>query len=1693
MKRTAWGGLLAALALAVCLSLLPTTARADETHSHAVCGTTCPDEANHGGHGEAVDFQAMYYDTATKELVCGENRRKNYNDTFGYKIKSGKYYLSSNITLDALIYIDAVEDVTICLNGHSITVNADESAIAIVGRGKLTLCDCQGGGTITHGTDPDSGKKYIGCGVLVNGGGTFTMYGGCITGNRLEITESQKEKSGAGVSVSSGGAFAMYGGSVTGNTVSSGNTGAGIYTSSGATIGGNAEISGNEATNGKGAGIYCGGGSLSIQGNAKITGNKASGGKGAGIYCGGSLSIQGKAEISGNEASGGKGGGVYMSRSYTEQTIGGKTKIMNNTAADGGGVYMTNYGGTLVLRDSAAITRNTAITAGTSDMGGISIAFGALQVSGSVQVTGNVRKASGNSEDSKASNVYVGNDSITVADALTADALIGVTVSGPDLSGVMSGSSKTVATAAEAGWIRKDSFSHDGGDGGGLYGIRVNDEGTQAELRHDHVWEITTSKVGHTFSEKCSSCDELGGTVTLTEPEPRAGEDKIIYDGSTVWKPTVTTTRTLHTSVTYSGTYRGINEEQRTTLDWDTEADWRNAGHYHVTIKVGEKTELIQYTVNMRDPVAGDFVFTPPASETLVYDGKAKNASVNWKNGVENSTITIYYKDKKDLNNTSYLADAPANAGDYLVRVTTGPGRNISTVNFFRNDAEWKFSIAPADYDYEMPETADLVKGSKVTMLPKGTGTGVDGEMVEGTLKWYLDADHLDKLMDADLRAAYSADEKQLTLYWAFTATDPNYTAAPETGSVVVTIVDPYPQDLRIMSVGSSKNETELVKNYEERVFYLNVMNASPSGGDITYFESDDEVAKVERYGAGSYKVTIKGAGTTTIKVTAAEVPLQYKATTATCTLKVLPREVIFGAQVKDKIYDGTTDAEVEFTLDRVLLGDEVYVIAADTKFATPDVGKNRMVQISNVTLGGANARGYVVSKASPEWKTAEIIAKEIRLADVERVDKVYDGSADYTVRGEAFEGLVGGDTLTRGVDYDISGYFPDADADETNQTVNVSVVYKNNENTKNYVLSPDGGKYTFPGWARILKQPHANAAASLDAYYGGSGAADLSGLLVERGTAAVYAIEGDTAILTAYSLGADTVLHAAVVNDRAKIGASATVRVLVTSVNYADYFIDVTVTVSDKENVTISGLTYADKTYDGQAIAPAGTLTVSGDKVPTGELEVRYTGTGGTVYDSTTAPTAAGSYQVTYRVPEGNADYTGSVTYAFAIRKKVVTVKPKNVTITAGEALPAFELEYDGLVGGDTLTAVPAPQFTVYAIDSDTEVLTPTAGSYRICWTNAGAFSGAENYEVFPISVGALTVTSAPAPTPGGSSGGSTAAKTETTTNPDGSTTKTETKPDGTVIETTTGKDGSTTRTETKPDGSSVTEAKTANGSTGTVKTDKNGKIEAEARISGKAVEDAKKSGEAVKVPTEVKAGENSDSAPTVKVELPKDAGKTRIEIPVEDVNSGMVAVIVREDGTEEIVKGSKPTEDGIELAIDGSAAIRIIDNSKDFIDTRNHWSRNEVNFVASREIFNGVGNDLFGVGQPMTRGMVNTVLARLVGVDTTPKNGQKWYEVGTAWAKANGISDGTNPEASVTREQLATLLYRFSGAPEVKGSLQFNDAHEVSDYAENALIWATQNGIVNGVGNDHIAPRADAQRAQVAAMMARYLKNMG
>lgn len=354
----------------------------------------------------------------------------------------------------------------------------------------------------------------------------------------------------------------------------------------------------------------------------------------------------------------------------------------------------------------------------------------------------------------------------------------------------------------------------------------------------------------------------------------------------------------------------------------------------------------------------------------------------------------------------------------------------------------------------------------------------------------------------------------------------------------------------------------------------------------------------------------------------------------------------------------------------------------------------------------------------------------------------------------------------------------------------------------------------------------------------------------------------------------------------------------------------------------------------------------------------------------------------------------------------------------------------------------------------------------------------------------------SADGSTGGGSSSGggssrpsSSSGKTDTTTTtkPDGTKVQTETKADGTKIQTETKKDGSTVKTTTNPNGSSVTETKAADGSTGTVKTDKNGQTEANAKVSAKAVEDAKKSGEAVKAPVEVEASRNSNTAPTVKVELPKNAGKTEVEIPVSNVKSGTVAVLVHADGTEEIVKNSVPTENGIRLTVDGNATVKIIDNSKGFIDTQDHWAKDAIDFVSARGLVNGMSATIYAPNATATRAQLWTILARQN--DTDLSGGANWYEKAQLWSKDKGISDGTQPDAAINRAQMVTMLWRTMGQPAAGGAANFNDVPANSYYAQ-AVAWAVEGGITQGVGGDRFDPNATCTRAQIATFLARSMK---
>ena len=323
---------------------------------------------------------------------------------------------------------------------------------------------------------------------------------------------------------------------------------------------------------------------------------------------------------------------------------------------------------------------------------------------------------------------------------------------------------------------------------------------------------------------------------------------------------------------------------------------------------------------------------------------------------------------------------------------------------------------------------------------------------------------------------------------------------------------------------------------------------------------------------------------------------------------------------------------------------------------------------------------------------------------------------------------------------------------------------------------------------------------------------------------------------------------------------------------------------------------------------------------------------------------------------------------------------------------------------------------------------------------------------------------------------------KSETTTKPDGTTVKTETKADGTKIQTTTGKDGSVTKTETKKDGSSVTENKAADGSTGTVKTDKNGQTTAETALSSKAIEDTKKSGEPVKAPVEVKATRDSSTAPVVKVELPRNSGETKVEIPVSNATPGTVAVIVHPDGTEEIVKNSLPTEDGIQLTVNGGATVKIVDNSKDFADTRNHWAKDAIDFVSARGLVNGMNDSIYAPDASTTRAQLWTILARQNDADLN--GGNTWYEKAQLWSKNKGISDGTEPNAAINRAQMVTMLWRAMGQPAAASGASFADVPADSYYAQ-AVAWAIESGITTGVGGGKFDPTATCTRAQIATFL--------
>lgn len=388
---------------------------------------------------------------------------------------AGSYYLTDNVELAAEWELPA-GDTTLCLNGHSITLNAAGAVIDMQGYGTIfTLYDCIGTGTITHGMNDDT--KYQGGGVAVSDG-TFNMYGGTITDNIKGANNY-----GGGVAVYCG-TFNMYNGKIINNATSAGGYGGGgVYVTSGTFNMYDGEISGNTAL-GEGGGILLADNSTFIMTAGSISKN-----------VGGDTNY---------------GGGICVSYGSTFTMKGGN--VTDNKSGKGGGVYVLEAEGSCGKNtfhmDGGTITGNTATTTGYQPGGGVYVpADGIFTMSGAVKITDNKNNGVQN-------NIYLFDNTITITGALGEDARIGVTT--PSVAMVNS----PVTIAKGDGYTLTDDdaarFTSDKGDSPALDGDEVKlyenppqkhpicgETCTHGGIHPDLVWEgikeLVDAKAGNYY------------------------------------------------------------------------------------------------------------------------------------------------------------------------------------------------------------------------------------------------------------------------------------------------------------------------------------------------------------------------------------------------------------------------------------------------------------------------------------------------------------------------------------------------------------------------------------------------------------------------------------------------------------------------------------------------------------------------------------------------------------------------------------------------------------------------------------------------------------------------------------------------------------------------------------------------------------------------------------------------------------------------------------------------------------------------------------------------------------------------------------------------------------------------------------------------------------------------------------------
>ena len=1513
-------------------AMLSAAATTGEEHTHYLCGGDTCNKVGHADEGTATTFQPW----------DGSNT-------------NGAFYLTNDWTLTSTITVPTDSSLTLCLNGHSITLgsqahNVDSGSydvFLVQRRATFTLCDCKDKngdyGTIGH-YNPTENQ-----GPGVNVAGTFNMYGGKIFQNQVKTYDGNLRGYGGGVLVSRAGAFNMFGGEITGNTARSGGGVYvdGMFSMSGGTIYGNAGE--------RGGGVYVTpNGTFNMSGSAAITGN-------TGTY-----------------------GGVYVDGTFN---MSGGT-ICGNTESSGGGVYVES--GTFNMSGSAAITGNTV----TGNGGGVYVLGTAkkMNVSGDVKIENNWKGGTlnadtglyGKGDNGSANNLYLDTGIIVTiddSDGLSSNARISITT----VDKPQNGKNVQIASGAKDGVDYTQIFTPDEADKGYTVSRTVFDD---LNL-HQHSWKYTNDGAD-TIKATCTdpTCSSPnGGSVTIKAPD----ESTLTYTGQ--GHPA-----TLENHLTTDAPVSAITYTQTapTQQALETNATPTDAGNYTASITVGNATANVEYTIAKAEPKIASW--SPYTGPLPAYNGEqVKNPTYLPMTFGEFADITGFkwYQATKN-EDSSYtkgkeLSAPPTDAGDYYIEAIFKEGTNTTA-----GIAGTGLTVRPMPTEKvvnakEYPVYANRAYTYEIDLNSYLTdlhlGTGVTYTKTNGDLPDYFKAGELS--ISSDGKLTVPVKNTTTTPLPSTIATIVVWVKSSNYGritlSVPIQMVAKKSEDVAVSMTGWTYGESANGPEY-----------SAPEGvtATVTYAKADGTALGERPTNAGHYTVKVQY-----------ETDIVIHTGTANFTIapKTLTKDDLIYSGPITKVYDTNTNAPSGLTVSvkpDSLVGSDTLTVSGTLTYNSANVNEAKQIIFTPTAITTGN---YALAGTEVLTITGATITKAAQAPlTVTSTSATYGEDLALTVSGGTGNGAVTY-TVTNGTD---AATIVDGGTLHPTKagTVTVTATKSGGDNYEDVTsaekkITIDQAIYTGKAskTVNIVKGRSTAQTGTLTA-------ADFfpEGQMPDGAKITAWSLTSyPTAILSAVSVDGGKLTYLSAKNIATASEESGIVTIAAT--NYKDIEAKLIFHPTDKqpqdgfkfENGSVTR-TYGDADF---TLAAAGAAAGSTVTYKSSDQTVATVDANGKV-----TILKAGSTDITATAAE-TADYEqATATYTLTVEKKTVTVKAKDQTAYVGDKVPTLGADsytVSGLVGKDTLTTQPTAKY----VGADGKETTPNMTKTGETIIRASGAVASDNYTI-RYEDGKLTVSTRP------SSGGSHASSY------------------------------------------TVSVDKTENGA----------------------------------ITVSPKSASKGD---TVTITVKPDSGYQLDDLTVTDKNGKELKLTDKGNGKYNFTMPASRVEINV-------AFVKEVETSPFSDVSTSAYYYEAVKWAQEKGITGGVGNGLFGPNQPCTRAQIVTFLWRAAG-SPAPKDmssfadvpADAFYAKAVAWAVENGITSGTSdgkfsPDATCTRAQSVTFLYRASGAPAVSGSAAFSDVVADAYYA-SAVKWAEKSGITGGIGGGLFGSDNNCTRAQIVTFLFR------